>query len=200
MTHTRTIQKTLTNYSMTFAAIALFGLASPAQAQEKVVDILPQTTQSQEKQATEIKEETHPILRLTPDKSELIRLDSDANSVIVGNALHVNVIADSARTLVVVPRAPGATHFTVLDNKGQVIMQRHVIVASPKTDYVRIKRTCTEDADSCQNTSVFYCPDMCHEIGLATEQDSTSQNENSDADNNANNTSSNNNDDNEGSE
>lgn len=179
---------------------AMIGLIAPTDAQEKVVDILPQATKPEAKKAEDLKETTHPILRLTPDKSELIRLDSDANSVIVGNALHVNVIADSARTLVVVPRSPGATHFTVLDNNGQIIMQRHVIVASPKTDYVRIKRTCREDSGDCLNTSVFFCPDMCHEIGLDTEQNSSSQNEDSDANDNTSNSSSSSNDDNEGNE
>ncbi len=195
MTHNthKTYRKLLLSVGLT----AIIGLTPSAYAQEKVVDILPQATKAEATKTEDIKETTHPILRLTPDKSELIRLDSDANSVIVGNALHVNVIADSERTLVVVPRSPGATHFTVLDNNGQIIMQRHVIVASPKKDYVRIKRTCREDSGDCLNTSVFYCPDMCHEIGLDTGQNSSSQSEDSGASGNTSNSSSN---DNEGNE
>lgn len=118
------------------------------------------------------KETTHSILRLTPDKSELIRLEVPAKSIIIGNPAHINIIADSPTTLVIVPRTPGATHFTILGSNGEIIMQRHVIVASPKEDYLKIKRTCTED--NCQETSVFYCPDMCHEIKLDTEQTSGS--------------------------
>jgi hypothetical protein len=102
----------------------------------------------------------------------MVRLDEDAGTVIVGNPVHINIIADSARTLVVVPRTPGATYFTVLDKKGEVMMQRHVIVASPKKNYIRVRRTCPADNDACKPISVYYCPDMCHEI-LQAEQEET---------------------------
>ncbi|MFA5593616.1 MAG: pilus assembly protein N-terminal domain-containing protein [Micavibrio sp.] len=115
--------------------------------------------------------ETHPVLNLMPDKSELVRLDREASSVIVGNPSHIAVLLDSPRLAVVVPRASGATHFTILDKDGNVIMQRHAVVAAPKKNYVRIRRSCnaTQGGNSrtnrdCQPTSVYFCPDMCHEI------------------------------------
>lgn len=157
---------------LSVSALMLCTTHAKADNHEKALD-LPPVTQSQQ---TELPEHTtHTIVRLTPDKSELIRLENEAASIIVGNPAHVNVIADSSKTLVIVPRLPGATHFTVLGKKGQVIMQRHVIVASPKEDYVRIKRTCSGD-DECAKTSVFYCPDMCHEIAVEgqTEEATTS--------------------------
>lgn len=149
--------------SLFCAAFLLIGTSTHAIADNNQQSMdLPPVTQSNQAELPE--ETTHPIIRLTPDKSELIRLDAPATSIIVGNPAHVNVIADSSKTLVIVPRLPGATHFTVLGKSGQVIMQRHIIVASPKQDYLRVKRTCSEDSDTCKNTSVFYCPDMCHEI------------------------------------
>ncbi|HEY8189703.1 MAG TPA: pilus assembly protein N-terminal domain-containing protein [Micavibrio sp.] len=116
-------------------------------------------------------EDTHPMLRLTPDKSELIRLDQDAESVIVGNPTHLGVLMDNRRLLILVPRQPGATYLTVLDAKGDIIMQRHVLVAVPGTDYVRIRRSCSAEALSkgCQQTSVYYCPGMCHEVGIVSD-------------------------------
>lgn len=159
----------------------------PSVAGDKVVD-LPPVTYSQN--SNNIGGETHPIVRLTPDKSELIRLDSNATSIIIGNPEHISVIADSAKLIVVIPKSPGATHFTVLGANGQIIMQRHVIVASPKKDYLRIKRTCLEDSDNCKETSVFYCPDMCHEIRSpnqdnAVEADDGSQDNTDSTSNNA---------------
>jgi hypothetical protein len=111
---------------------------------------------------------THPSLKLTPDKSELVRLDGEAGTVIVGNPLHLSVVADSSRTLVLVPRQPGATYVVVLDRQGNVLMQRHVLVASPQEKYVRIRKSCVNSKDdNCQTTQVYYCPDTCHEIGIA---------------------------------
>lgn len=149
-------------------AICLFNapVAHAADQNAEVVDILPPQTQDSSVDHTAEINSTHPPIKLTPDQSQLIRLDTNAKSIIVGNPAHVNVLADSAKTLVVVPRAPGATHFIVLGEDDNVVMQRHVIVASPKKNYVRIKRTCREDSDGCNTTSVFYCPDMCHEIGM----------------------------------
>lgn len=113
--------------------------------------------------------ETHPTLKLTPDKSELVRLDREAASVMVGNPTQIAVMLDSPRLAVVIPRAPGATYFTVLDKDGNVIMQRHVIVASPKKNYVRVRRSCANagQGTDCQPTSVYFCPDMCHEVSTA---------------------------------
>ena len=115
---------------------------------------------------------THPDLRLTPDKSELVRLDQDAVTVIVGNPAHLSIVLDTPRLMVLVPRAPGATHFTVLDRAGNVVMQRHAIIAAPKRHYVRIRRSCA-GAEDCQPTSVFYCPDSCHEVRVQTEAGQT---------------------------
>lgn len=113
---------------------------------------------------------THPILNLTPDKSELIKLDQEAASVIVGNPNHVNVMLDTPDTLVVVPRAPGASYFTVIGKDGSTLMQRHVTVSGAKENYVRIRRSCGSSSSGrpCEQTSVYFCPDTCHEVTLDT--------------------------------
>lgn len=116
--------------------------------------------------------DTHPALQLTPDKSELVRLDRDAGSVIVGNPDHLGVLMDNRRLLILVPREPGATYLTVLDSAGDVVMQRHVIVVSPKENYIRIRRSCASGDRGCEPTSVYYCPGMCHPVGLVTARDS----------------------------
>ncbi len=138
--------------------------AQPAQ------DLMPPVTAQSAALPTEtLDSETHPVLNLSPDKSELVRLDREAASVIVGNSNHVAVMLDSARLAVVIPRTPGATYFTVLDKDGNVVMQRHVVVAAPKKNYVRVRRSCSASGtgrnNNCQPTSVYFCPDMCHEIG-----------------------------------
>lgn len=138
---------------------------SYAQENSAAIDIIPAKTVSDGEEATEVGA-THPAVQITPDKSEIINLDQDAFTIVVGNPAHLNVLADSARRLVLVPQAPGATYFTVLGEQGNVIMQRHVIIASPKKNYVRVRRSCTGDAEVCAPTSVYYCPDMCHEIAL----------------------------------
>ena len=110
-------------------------------------------------------EETHPPLRLTPDRSEIITLDENVDRVIIGSDVNINVLLDSSRRIIVVPRAPGATHFTLLGQGGRVIMQRYAIVANPKEKYIRIRETCMEDTE-CEPVRMYYCPGMCHEISI----------------------------------
>lgn len=115
------------------------------------------------------KYQAEPALRMTPDKSQLITLKREATSVMVGNPNHIEIVAESSNTLVIIPKEPGASHFTVLDQNGDVIMQRHVIVAAPQKSYLRIRRTCARGDEGCQTTSMYYCPGMCHEIAMTTQ-------------------------------
>lgn len=142
------------------------------------VDILPAKTFSSDSSYANIDTSTHPPVRLTPDKSELIRLEREAKTIIIGNPAHLNILADSAKTLVLVPKSPGATHFTVLDHESNILMQRHVIVASPKKKYIRIRQSCaTSDDENCQPIKVYYCPDMCHEISIASSESDANSND-----------------------
>lgn len=135
------------------------------------VDILPaKSLSTQELSSIDPEEPTHPELRLAPDKSAIVRLDTEAGTVVIGNPNHISILAENTKTLVVVPKMPGATYFTILDATGKVIMQRHVIVAGPKEKYVRVRRSCaTAENEGCQTTQVYYCPDMCHEIVMTPE-------------------------------
>ena len=121
--------------------------------------------------------QAQPAIKLTPDKSQLLALDQEATSVMVGNPKHLNIVAESAKTLVLIPKAPGASHFTVLDRDGEIILQRHVIVAAPQKSYLRIRRTCARGDESCQTTSMYYCPGMCHEIAMNDQETAPSRSE-----------------------
>lgn len=115
-------------------------------------------------------EETHPLLRLTPDETQILRINEDATTVIVGNPAHLNVLMDNPQMLILVPRQPGATSLTLLNAENKVIMQRHVIVASPKEQYIRVRRSCINGGNDCAPTRVYYCPDMCHEVQIMAGQ------------------------------
>lgn len=133
--------------------------AAASMVNKTVMDMPAITTQSNDPANAD-----YPILRVTQDKSELVKLEAEAASVIVGNPNHISVLLDTPDTLVVIPRAPGASHFTVMGKDGSVIMQRHVIVGAAKEQYVRIRRSCPSGDRDCQAVSTYFCPDMCHEV------------------------------------
>lgn len=148
------------------ATIFMYSFAYAEETMDKggIFDIAPAAAGSTDKIETDM---THPVLNLTPDKSELIKLDQEAASVLVGNPNHLSVMLDTPDTLVVVPRTPGASYFTVVGKDGSILMQRHVVVGTQQENYVRIRRSCGANTGrDCQETSVYFCPDMCHEVSL----------------------------------
>ena len=108
--------------------------------------------------------EENPV-RLTPDRTRILRLDQDAASVVVTNPRHAQVILETPRLLIIMPREPGATAFTVLDRQGQTILERSIIVSGAQQKYVRIRKSCAgSDDPSCAPSAYFYCPDGCYEV------------------------------------
>ena len=150
--------------------IALFAPVYAFAQEQNVIDII--SASAEESAAVSEDSHTHPPLRLTPDKSEIINLPREAASIIIGNPNHLGILADSSKRIILVPRAPGASYFSILDKDGGVIMQRHAVIASPKKKYIRVRRACANDeSGNCQETRVFYCPDMCHEIMMDAESE-----------------------------
>lgn len=152
-----------------FVAIGACLLTAPiAHAQSPAIDIIPASSAEEGGIALDDALETHPALTLSPDKSEIILLEEDAGTVVLGNPAHLNILVDSSRRLIAVPKAPGASYFTVLNKAGDVIMQRHVLVAPPKEKYVRVRKTCYGDSAKagCRPTQTYYCPDICHEVAM----------------------------------
>lgn len=112
-------------------------------------------------------------LRLSLDKSEILRFDQEIGSIILGNAVPASVLMDTPQTVVVVPKAMGATHVTILGKDGRVLMNRHIIVDSSGAGYVRIRTTCIGKEKGCTPNRSFYCPEgRCAEIVVAEPKES----------------------------
>lgn len=117
-------------------------------------------------------------LRISPDKPEVIHLDRDAVNVLVGSEETLRAVPDTNRTVILIPKKPGATFVKITDGDGKIILQRHVIVGAPAaaSKYIRIRRACASDDTNCKQFSVYYCPDMCHEVSVVQGNDASSQN------------------------
>ena len=115
-------------------------------------------------------------LRISPDKPEIVQLDRSAVNILVGNDENLRAVPDTNRTIILIPKKPGATYFKAIDADGKVIMQRHVIVGAAKNEYVRIRRACINGEDGCKQYSMYYCPDSCHEVDLIQDTKAASDN------------------------
>lgn len=143
-------------------------VASPADvATAQELPPIPSATDATTAPATTDAAEEAP-LRISPDKPEVIQLDRDAVNVLVGSDETLRAVPDTNRTIVLIPKKPGATYFRAIDADGKTIMQRHVIVGAVEkgNKYIRIRRACAGDDSKCKEYSVYYCPDMCHEVNV----------------------------------
>lgn len=115
-------------------------------------------------------EKSASVLRLAPGQSQTVALSRDAASVVVANPAHASVFLDNPRLMVIVPRATGATSFTVLDNKGETILTQQLVVNEMENkSYVRVTRICDAaggNAGTCAPTTVYYCPDNCVPVAV----------------------------------
>jgi hypothetical protein len=102
-------------------------------------------------------------IRLSPDRTKVLRLRENAASVVVANPAHASVILDSPRLLIVMPREPGTTSFTVLNAEGKELLTRNIIVSATQPQYVRVRRVCGNARD-CAPSNYYYCPDGCFEV------------------------------------
>jgi hypothetical protein len=99
---------------------------------------------------------------LTPKESKIIDLDQSVGSVVVANPAHASVFLDTPQKIVILPREPGATEFTLLNQGGDEIFTRTIVVTERDTPLVRVRRICS--GDDCDGDIVYYCPDICHAV------------------------------------
>src|SRR6218665_1510441 len=102
-------------------------------------------------------------IRLSPDRTKVLRLRENAASVVVANPAHASVILDSPKLLILMPREPGTTSFTVMNAEGKVLLERNIIVTGTQRQYVRVRRVCGNARD-CAPSNYYYCPDGCFEV------------------------------------
>lgn len=109
-------------------------------------------------------------LRVSMSGPEMLTLDEDAASVIVGNPAHVTVALDNPRSLMIMPKAPGMTNVIVLGRNGNVLFNEAVIVGGPSQDYIRIQNACINGGDTCQQFQTYYCEEgeRCQNVGVMT--------------------------------
>jgi len=163
--------KTLFLFALTVAVSVLLQISSANAGEEGPMTLTQDTNMLI---GEPIDASSIPVVRLTPNKTKVIRLEQNAASVIVANPRHASVLLDTPRVLVVMPRAPGTTSFTVMDANGDTILKRDVIISGRSTsrtsnnNYVRVRRVCNSRDRDCVPRTLYYCPDGCHEVAADT--------------------------------
>lgn len=140
-------------------SVFVLGGAFTANAAEKMIAITDNDSSGMRVVETSANDD---VINMVADRPLVLKLDQDVANILIGNDLFLNIFPDSRRTLILMPVQPGATYFRAIDADGNTIVEKRVIVAAKKQNYVRVKQACGEDDELCSFQSIYYCPDMCH--------------------------------------
>lgn len=77
---------------------------------------------------------------ITVDKAKVIRIDGEADTVIIGNPSIADATLYDRRTLVITGRAFGSTNILILDDAGQLIVDETLQVQAAVDSVVTVQR------------------------------------------------------------
>ena len=74
------------------------------------------------------------------DEAQLMRLDRDGATILIGNPSIADVTVQNSRLLVITGKSFGVTNVIVLDTKGREVLNRKLRVATDRSRIVRLYR------------------------------------------------------------
>ena len=93
--------------------------------------------------------ESDQSLVVTVDRAKIFRVSRPARTVIIGNPSIADATVEDERTLVLTGRSFGVTNLIILDEKGDLIVDRTVVVRGHETNTVRIYRRASRETYAC---------------------------------------------------
>lgn len=88
-------------------------------------------------------------LRVGVDKASILRLDTDAATIMIANPAIADVAVENSRLIFVLGRTTGETNLFILDNRGREIMTAAIVVVPNLDRQVTVHRSLVEATLSC---------------------------------------------------
>ena len=107
-------------------------------------------------------------LQVLVDRAKVVRMDRDADTVIVGNPIVVDATIHDSRTVILTGRSYGITNLIVLDSVGEPIIDERVIVENATENMVRIYRRADRET--------LACSPVCERVPVVGDQNEQFQN------------------------
>ncbi|WP_377291744.1 pilus assembly protein N-terminal domain-containing protein [Rhizobium sp. SG2393] len=88
-------------------------------------------------------------MRVYMDQARVLKLDRAVSKVIIGNAEVADATVADARTIVLTGKSFGTTNLVILDNDGNALVDKRIIVSIDEGDTVRVYRQTERSVLSC---------------------------------------------------
>lgn len=106
------------------------------------------------------------IITLNLAKSHIIDLPEPAGTILIANPAAVNAILDQPQRLILMPLQPTATHMTILNRQGGMMIDATIMVSPRREQAVMVDRHCT-GTGGCPASSTHYCTDLeCLDLSM----------------------------------
>ena len=102
-----------------------------------------------EANATEVRESKNDSVVVTVDRAKIFRISRPASTVIIGNPSIADATIEDERTLVLTGRSFGVTNIIILDEQGDPIVDKTIVVRSHEANTVRIYRRSSRETYAC---------------------------------------------------
>lgn len=99
--------------------------------------------------AAENPEQAEDKVIVTVDRAKVFRISRPARTVIIGNPSIADATVEDNTTLVLTGRSFGVTNLIILDEQGEPIVDRTVVVRGHETNTVRIYRRASRETLAC---------------------------------------------------
>lgn len=94
-------------------------------------------------------EEVRQIFRVMLDEARLLRLDTPAQTLIIGNPAIADAVVNDGKTIVITGKSFGTTNFIAIDKTGKVIAEKQLQVQQPESSILTVQRGAETESYSC---------------------------------------------------
>lgn len=95
--------------------------------------------------------ETHvrKIFRVMLDEARLLRLDTAAQTLVIGNPAIADAVVNDGKTIIITGKAFGTTNLIALNRSNEIIAERQIEVQEPDSSILSVQRGAKKESYSC---------------------------------------------------
>lgn len=89
------------------------------------------------------------ILRVMLDEARILKLDTPAQTLVLGNAAIADAVVSDGKTIIITGKSFGTTNLIALNRNNEIIAERQIQVQQPESSILTVQRGPTSESYSC---------------------------------------------------
>jgi len=89
------------------------------------------------------------IFRVMLDEARILKLDTPAQTLVLGNAAIADAVVSDGKTIIITGKAFGTTNLIALNRNNEIIAERQIQVQQPESSILTVQRGSASESYSC---------------------------------------------------